>query len=134
MEKRKYKHSILMSVSDHVLRGVDIHVLLWFSNQFWGREKEREREREIKSEWVHVLGLQLCHFHITSLKNGWQLLPKKISPRKQVFPFRADAISTHCIMVDFHYYILDESICHFRSVGSILSLLFYFSRKIPQAM
>ena len=23
-------------------------------------------------------------------------------------------------------YILDESICHFRSIGSILSLLFYF--------
>ena len=26
----------------------------------------------------------------------------------------------------FHCHILDESICHFRGVGSILSLLFYF--------
>ena len=26
----------------------------------------------------------------------------------------------------FHSYMLDESICNFRGVGSILSLLFYF--------
>ena len=26
----------------------------------------------------------------------------------------------------FHCYMLDQSICHFRYVGSILSLLFYF--------
>ena len=26
----------------------------------------------------------------------------------------------------FHYYMLGKSICHFRGVGSILSLLFYF--------
>ena len=26
----------------------------------------------------------------------------------------------------FHCYMLDESICHFRVVGSILSLSFYF--------
>ena len=26
----------------------------------------------------------------------------------------------------FHSYMLDESICHIRGVGSILSLLFYF--------
>ena len=26
----------------------------------------------------------------------------------------------------FHCYMLDESICHLRGVGSILSLLFYF--------
>ena len=30
----------------------------------------------------------------------------------------------------FHCYSLDESICHFRSVGSVLSLLFYFCWKI----
>ena len=26
----------------------------------------------------------------------------------------------------FHCYMLDESICHFRGVGSVLSLFFYF--------
>ena len=26
----------------------------------------------------------------------------------------------------FHYYMLDESICHLRGVKSILSLLFYY--------
>ena len=26
----------------------------------------------------------------------------------------------------FHWYMLDETICNFRGVGSILSLLFYF--------
>ena len=26
----------------------------------------------------------------------------------------------------FHCYMLDESICHFRGVGSVLLLLFYF--------
>ena len=31
-----------------------------------------------------------------------------------------------CIGGLFHYYMVDESICHFMSVGSILSLLFYF--------
>ena len=31
---------------------------------------------------------------------------------------------------NFHCYMLDESICHFRGVGSILSLLFYFRWKI----
>ena len=30
----------------------------------------------------------------------------------------------------FYCYMLDESICHFRDVGSILSLLFYFDGKI----
>ena len=30
----------------------------------------------------------------------------------------------------FHCYMLDESICHFRGVRSILSLLFYFCWKI----
>ena len=30
----------------------------------------------------------------------------------------------------FHCYILGQSICHFRGVGSILSILFYFLRKI----
>ena len=30
----------------------------------------------------------------------------------------------------FHCYILDESNCHFRGVGSILLLLFYFLWKI----
>ena len=29
----------------------------------------------------------------------------------------------------FHCYMLDESICHIRDVGSILSLLYYFSWK-----
>ena len=29
----------------------------------------------------------------------------------------------------FHYYMFDESICHYRGVGSILSLLFYFEGK-----
>ena len=29
----------------------------------------------------------------------------------------------------FHCYMLDESDCHFRGVGSILSLLFYFNGK-----
>ena len=30
----------------------------------------------------------------------------------------------------FHCYMLDESICHFRGVGSVLSLLCYFRLKI----
>ena len=30
----------------------------------------------------------------------------------------------------FHCYMLDESICHFRGVRSILPFLFYFDRKI----
>ena len=30
----------------------------------------------------------------------------------------------------FHCYMLGESICHFRGVGSILSLLFYFDGTI----
>ena len=29
----------------------------------------------------------------------------------------------------FHCYMLNESICHFRDVGSVLSLLFYFDEK-----
>ena len=29
----------------------------------------------------------------------------------------------------FHFYIWDESICHFRGVGSVLSLSFYFDGK-----
>ena len=29
----------------------------------------------------------------------------------------------------FHCYMLDKSICHFRGVGSILSLLFFFDGK-----
>ena len=33
----------------------------------------------------------------------------------------------------FHCYLLDESTCHFRDVGSIMSLLFYFGWKIPLA-
>ena len=33
----------------------------------------------------------------------------------------------------FHCYILDESICHVRGIGSILSLLFYFHWKIMLA-
>ena len=32
----------------------------------------------------------------------------------------------HCILVDSSAVILDESICHFRAVGSILLLLVYF--------
>ena len=38
-------------------------------------------------------------------------------------------VFTHSILV-FYSYMLDESICHFRGVRSILSLLFYFLRKI----
>ena len=30
----------------------------------------------------------------------------------------------------FHYHVLDESICHYRAVLSILSVLFYFRREI----
>ena len=33
---------------------------------------------------------------------------------------------THNTLVDSYTVILDESICYFRDVGSILSLLFYF--------
>ena len=33
----------------------------------------------------------------------------------------------------FHSYLLDESVFHFRDDRSILSLLFYFSRKMLSA-
>ena len=37
---------------------------------------------------------------------------------------------THCMLVDSSTVRVDESICHFKSIGSILSLLFYFLWKI----
>ena len=40
---------------------------------------------------------------------------------------------THCMLVDSSTVILlDESICHFRSVWSSLSLLFYFDETIVE--
>ena len=43
-----------------------------------------------------------------------------------VSPFYSNPLYTGRL---FHCYILDESICHFNGVGSILSLLFYFDGK-----
>ena len=36
---------------------------------------------------------------------------------------------THCILLDSSTYMLDESMCPFREVGSILSLSFNFDGK-----
>ena len=40
-------------------------------------------------------------------------------------------LSTHCIRVDSANYMLDESFCHFRGIGSILSILFLFLMENP---
>ena len=42
------------------------------------------------------------------------------------FLLNGDQLLTHCLLVESSTYMLDESICHFRGVRSILSLLFYF--------
>ena len=39
---------------------------------------------------------------------------------------RKEPINPLCTRRLFHSYMLDESICHIRGVGSILSLLIYF--------
>ena len=46
---------------------------------------------------------------------------------KKLFPLEVFFRLTHCILADFSTVtLLDESICHFMGVRSILLLLFYF--------
>ena len=44
---------------------------------------------------------------------------KKKEPARLI----TNSFLTHCILVLFHCYMLDESICHFSGVGSVLPLL-----------
>ena len=74
----------------------------------------------------------VCYFHFfdkflafrgASLTNIEKRTKMKMSEflNLKVYPL------THCILFGlFHFYMCDESVCHFRVVGSILSLLFYF--------
>ena len=44
--------------------------------------------------------------------------------------FTVDVKTTMQQQQQQHCYMLDESICHFRVVGSVVWLLFYFLRKV----
>ena len=79
---------------------------------------------------VHVMSLQL----IVGLRIMYSL--KRLLQRA-VYHAMFSCISAKCVgplpFINlwytgglFHSYMLDKSICHYRSVGSIVSLLFYF--------
>ena len=55
--------------------------------------------------------------------NSWHFHFRLPPQKSQLKPFNTDRHSSH-------YFKLDNPICYFRGVGSILSLLFYFCWKV----
>ena len=91
-----------------------------------GLERQRERETMVYSQINRAASKD---FHIFA-KSFIQ------SFRSELFPDLSYILGCIMVLVSFtnplfsggffHYYTLDESVCHFKVVRSILSLLFHF--------